>query len=274
MVSRFILVPGKARVIVAGAIRITVPGVLSMRSSLTTDANAHRTTRGFVMTNPDLPGGRREEPAGPGRAAPDAGPVFVKGAGPAPGAACGEAPGPDGLPASAGRYEIRFRLAGWEALIPPLGLLCLAAGIFAPDSLYSHVVGIAFGGFLTVPYVIMLAGRAAVFRADQEGITLGPEVPMRQFSAEFFPWAEIKKITFYTITRWSRTPGKQPGTYIGIVPRTPPAGAARRINTWRLDPGRLAAVTAAAAPGVRIVEAGKIDPRTSTGMAVLRGVGR
>ncbi len=120
----------------------------------------------------------------------------------------------------------------------------------------------------------MLARRTAVFRADQEGITLGPEVPMRQFSAEFFPWADIKKITFYTITRWSRTPGRQPGTYIGIVSRTPPAGAARRINTWRLDPGRLAAVTAAAAPGVRIVEAGKIDPWTSTGRAVLRGVGR
>ncbi len=120
----------------------------------------------------------------------------------------------------------------------------------------------------------MLARRTAVFRADQEGITLGPEVPMRQFSAQFFSWAEIKKITFYKITRWSRTPGKQPGTYIGIVPRTPPTGAARRINTWRLDRGRLAAVTAAAAPGVPIVEAGKIDPWTSTGRAVLRELGR
>jgi hypothetical protein len=134
---------------------------------------------------------------------------------------------------------------------------------------------IAGGGFLTVPYVIMLACRTAVFRADQAGITLGPEVPMRQFSAQFFPWAEIKEITLYTITRWSQTPGKQPGTLIGIVPRsTPPAGAARRINTWRLDRGRLAAVTAPAAPGVRIVEAGKIDPWTSTGRAVLREVGR
>ncbi len=169
--------------------------------------------------------------------------------------------------------------SGWPAGRPcarrSFGLLFLAAGIFSPDSLYLHVVLIAFGGFLTVPYVVMLAGRAAVFRADQEGITLGPEVPMRQFSAEFFPWAEIKKITVYKITRWSRTPGKQPGTYIGIVPRrTPPAGAARRIDTWRLDRGRLAAVTAAAAPGVPIVEAGKIDPWTSTGRAVLCEVGR
>jgi len=228
------------------------------------------------MTNPDLPGGRREEPApGPGRATPGAGPAVVKGVGPAPGASRGEVPGPDGMPPGPAGYEIRFRLAGWEALGPPFGLLFLAAGIFAPDPLYLRVFLIAGGGFLTVPYVIMLARRTAVFRADQAGITLGPEVPMRRFSAQFFPWAEIKKITFYKITRWSRTPGRQPGTYIGIVPRrTPPAGAARRINTWRLDRGRLAAVTAAAAPGVRIVEAGKIDPWTSTGRAVLREVGR
>jgi len=86
---------------------------------------------------------------------------------------------------------------------------------------------------------------------------------------------QIKEITFYEITRISQTRGKQPGTYIGIVPRrAPPAGAARRISTWRLDRGRLAAVTAAAAPGVPVVEAGVIDPWTSTGMAVLRKAGR
>jgi len=46
MVSRFNPGAGKGRVIVAGAIRIAVLGVLGMRSSLTTDANAHRTIRG------------------------------------------------------------------------------------------------------------------------------------------------------------------------------------------------------------------------------------
>lgn len=143
---------------------------------------------GFVMTNPDLPGGRREEPApGPGRATPGAGPAVVTGVGPAPGASSGEAPGPDGMPPGPAGYEIRFRLAGWEALGPPFGLLFLAAGIFAPEALYVHVVLTAGGGFLIVPYVIMLARRTAVFRADQAGITLGPEVPMRQFSAQFSP---------------------------------------------------------------------------------------
>src|SRR6266702_3627876 len=45
---------------------------------------------GFVMTSPDLPGGRREEPApGSGRGIPDAGPDFLTGAGRAPGAARG-----------------------------------------------------------------------------------------------------------------------------------------------------------------------------------------
>jgi hypothetical protein len=73
-----------------------------------------------------------------------------------------------------GSYALRFRLAGWEALAPQFGLLSAAFGIFAPDLLYLRVLFIALGGFLTVPYVIMLAGRTTVFRADQAGITLGP----------------------------------------------------------------------------------------------------
>jgi hypothetical protein len=127
-----------------------------------------------------------------------------------------------------------------------------------------------------VPYVILLARRAIVFRADQAGITLGPEVPTRQFFSEFIPWPDINKITLYQITRPSRTVGRQPGTYIGIVPhhRRLAAGAARRINAWRLDRERLAAVTAAAAPGVAIVDAAEIDPHTSAGREVLRQVGR
>jgi hypothetical protein len=58
-----------------------------------------------------------------------------------------------------GSYDLRFRLAGWEALAPPFGLLSAAFGIFAPDPRYLRVLFIALGGFLTVPYVIMLAGR-------------------------------------------------------------------------------------------------------------------
>jgi uncharacterized membrane protein YjjB (DUF3815 family) len=38
MISRLTLVPPMARVIVVGAIRIAVPGVLTMQGSLTTDS--------------------------------------------------------------------------------------------------------------------------------------------------------------------------------------------------------------------------------------------
>jgi hypothetical protein len=187
---------------------------------------AHRITQGLVMTNADLHGDRREEPAlAAGQARPDAAPE-PRQAGPAGTCRCpGRPPRRAGKFPDHGCYEIRFRLAGWEALAPPLGLFSLAAGIFGSDPFSSaQVVLIAIGGFFTVPYMILLARRAIVFRADQAGITLGPEVPTRQFFSEFIE--------------------------------------------------RLAAVTAAAAPGVAIVDTGEVDPRTSAGREVLRQVGR
>ena len=224
------------------------------------------------MTDPD-PGDWREEPAlTPDEATPDA----VPGAGPAPGAAPGQAPGRHGMPPDPGCYEIRFRLAGYEALFSVFGLLLFALGIFAPESLIARVAIVAVGGLFTVPYVILLVSRKIVFRADHAGITLGPELPLFHFSTVFFPWADIKKITFYKITRASRQMGRWPGIYIGIVPRdrAPADAATRRINTWRLDRERLAAVTAAAAPRARIIDAGEIDPWEDAGRAVLREVGR
>ncbi len=181
------------------------------------------------------------------------------------------------MPPESGCYEIRFRLAGYEALTPAFGLLILGAGIFIPHaSLLGRVIGIAGGALFTVPYVILLVRRTIVFRADQAGITLGPEVLKFQFSTVFIPWADIRKVILYKITRASRTMGRQRGTYIGIVPhdRAPADPAVHRINTWRLDRERLAAVTKAAAPGTPIVDAGEIDPWEDAGRAVLREVGR
>ncbi len=123
------------------------------------------------------------------------------------------------MPPESGCYEIRFRLAGYEALTPAFGLLILGAGIFIPRaSLLGRVIGIAGGALFTVPYVILLVRRTIVFRADQAGITLGPEVLKFQFSTVFIPWADIRKVILYKITRASRTMGRQRGTYIGIVP--------------------------------------------------------
>jgi hypothetical protein len=155
-------------------------------------------------------------------------------------------------------YEIRFGLAGYEALFPVFGLLFLAPGIFVPGSLAQRLVFIACGGLFIVPYVILLALRPIVFRADHAGITLGPELPTLQISSSFIPWADVDTVSLYRRVGLSNQRGKSPGTYIEIVlDDNEPAAlwATRRINTWRLDRQRLAAVTATAAPGVRIVDA-------------------
>jgi hypothetical protein len=155
-------------------------------------------------------------------------------------------------------YEIRFRLAGYEALFPVFGLLFLAGGILPPgESLALRVFFIACGGLFILPFVILLASRPIVFRADDAGITLGPELPTLQFSSLFIPWADIDTVSLYKRVGLSNQRGKSPGTYIEIVldDREPAAPwATRRINTWRLDRQRLAAVTAAAAPDIPIVD--------------------
>ncbi len=114
-------------------------------------------------------------------------------------------------------YEIRFRLVGYEALFPVFGLLFLAPGILVPGSLAQRLVFIACGGLFIVPYVILLASRAIVFRADHAGITLGPELPTLQFSSSFIPWADIDTVSLYRRVGLSNQRGKSPGTYIEIV---------------------------------------------------------
>jgi len=108
-------------------------------------------------------------------------------------------------------------------------------------------------------------------RADHAGITLGPQrYPLASRPATFVPWADVEQIILYT--------GYQDGTpapWIGIrrreaAPALPSgnqqdpscpvpgvaAGAARRNKGLRLDRERLAAVTAAVAPAISVVEAG------------------
>jgi len=178
--------------------------------------------------------------------------------------ACG---GGGGSPSQAGsshpaRSPIATKYAsgwpGYEALLPVFGLLLLAVGIFVPGSLAQRVVFIALGGLFIAPYVILLAGRPVVFRADHVGITLGPQLPTLQFSSSgVIGWAEIDTVLLYKRVGLSNQKGKSPGTYIEIVldddePAEP--WATRRINTWRLDRQRLAAIAAAAAPEVRVVD--------------------
>jgi len=113
-----------------------------------------------------------------------------------------------------------------------------------------------------VPYLILLVSRKTLFRADQAGITLGPELGQSGLSSTvFIPWTDIKNIALYQTTRRSARTGPT-GSYIKILPRDVPRTApatTRRIDTlwqpWRLDSERLTAIAAAAAPSVHIVAA-------------------
>jgi hypothetical protein len=107
--------------------------------------------------------------------------------------------------------------------------------------------------------VLALARRQLAFRADPAGILLPGEpgrLTARRGPGVLIPWADVEQIILY-----SSEPGEQaPVQRIGIRRRTG-VMEARPVTGWRLDCGRLAAVTATVAPGVRIVGAtGKPGP--------------
>ena len=112
--------------------------------------------------------------------------------------------------------------------------------------------------------------KRSTVRADHAGITLGRQrYPLASRPATFMPWADVEQIILYTGYQ-----GGGPAPWIGIrrregAPALPSgneqdpscpvpdvaAGATRRIKGVRLDRERLAAVTAAVAPGISVVEA-------------------
>ncbi len=150
------------------------------------------------------------------------------------------------------------------------------------------VVLSALAVLFAAPGVIALACRMIAFRADYAGITLGglpTSLAALRSPATFIPWAEVDKIIVYP----ARFPGPgrpgeaRPGEALpgpglsglglpgpglpapvrGIaIQRRDGAAAllpgtatrtARTITGWRLDRERLAAVTAAVAPGIPVV---------------------
>jgi len=108
-------------------------------------------------------------------------------------------------------------------------------------------------------------------RADHAGITLGRQrYPLTSRPAMFVPWADVEQIILYT----GYQGGGGPAPWIGIrrregAPALPSgneqdpfcpvpgvaAWATRRIKGVRLDRERLAAITAAVAPGISVIEA-------------------
>ena len=182
-----------------------------------------------------------------------------------------------------GCYEERYRPAGHAALGLAVGLVSVALGIVWHPSTISATavilaVPVAFSAvaiLLAMPGVVALGRRMVAFRADYAGITFGAVPDNWTFFRTppvFVPWGDVERIVLY------RAHPRVQGAYgeagwIGVqrragaldlprgnerAPGCPvpgvAAGAARKITGWRLDRERLAAVVAAVAPGIPVVD--------------------
>jgi hypothetical protein len=176
-----------------------------------------------------------------------------------------------------GRYEERYRLTG-AALGLVSALLALGLGLLW----HTQLIFAALTVLAVIPAVLAVALRPVAFRADQAGITLGSDRLVPRRPAVFIPWADVERIVLY--------PGRKAAgfgdylwasgevEYIGVqrrdgapalargnkqAPWCPvpgvAAGATRPIKNWRLDRERLAAVTAAVAPDIPVIDA-RNDP--------------
>jgi hypothetical protein len=175
-------------------------------------------------------------------------------------------------------YEERYRLTGRaaaglaaSALLVAVGFLWHLPVIFLPLGLVLAALTAQGAG------VMDRARRTTAFRADQAGITLGAvpdKLTVRRGSRLFIPWADAERIVLYPRGRGGRGVvqciGVQRRASAAPLPwgneQAPgcpvpgvPAWATRAITGWRLDTGRLAAVTAAVAPGVPILDT-RTDP--------------
>jgi hypothetical protein len=179
--------------------------------------------------------------------------------------------------ADPGSYEERYKLTG-----AALGLVSALVALGLGFLWHTQLIFAALTVLLAIPAVLALARPPVAFRADHAGITLGSGRRLPHRPAVFIPWADVEKIILY--------PGRKAagfGDYIwasaevecvGVLrregaPALPhgneqapgcpvpgvAAGATRRIKNWRLDRERLAAVTAAAAPGIPVIDA-RNDP--------------
>jgi hypothetical protein len=178
-----------------------------------------------------------------------------------------------------GCYEERYRLTGQAAGGLAVGLISVGLGVMwqPPISAAAAVLAIpvifsAIAVLLAMPGLIAMARRKTAFRADYAGITLGalPDNPaFRRGSPVFIPWADVEQIILYpsspsepdapariqyiAVQRREGTAAPPPDAVTPAPGRATPA--AHKITGWQLDRERFAAVAAAMAPGVPIVEA-------------------
>jgi hypothetical protein len=176
-----------------------------------------------------------------------------------------------------GRYEERYRLTYPVARGFALSFVPLIIAIFSHQPLPWLILSPAAFVLATVPWLVAVAGRKVAFRADMTGITLGADPlswPFRHASTMFVPWSDAEAIALYQgggPLGWrylddpcigiQRRPdaaalsrGNKPARRCPVPGVA--AGAARPVTAWRLDRDRLAALTAAVAPGIPIIDAG------------------
>ena len=187
-----------------------------------------------------------------------------------------------------GSYEERYRLAGdvgWKLF----GVLVFAglSPVWHTSVIYTVFALVAVALAAQAGGVYAAARQAVAFRTDYAGITLGavPGLLGSRGRAVFVPWADVEEIVLYRARPGGRG-AVRAVQHIGIR-RRPSAlplawgteqahgcplpgvavGVSRRITGWRLDRDRLAAVTAAVAPGVPIIDASpELGPGMGTGV--------
>ena len=178
-----------------------------------------------------------------------------------------------------GCYEERYRLTGEAAGGLAVGLVSVGLGLMwqPPISAAAVVLAIpvifsAIAVLLAVPGLVAMARRKTAFRADWAGIMLGTlpdSMALLRGSPVFIAWADVERIILYP--SGLSEPGaparigyiavqRRAGTAVPAPEGAAPAPggaapAAHKIAGWRLDRERFAAVAAAVAPGVPIVEA-------------------
>jgi hypothetical protein len=174
-----------------------------------------------------------------------------------------------------GLYEERYRLTGSVALSLVVSLGMFALALHASEGEWLALSVLAFVT-VTVPCLATAVGRKVAFRADPLGITLGAAPlswPGRDSSPVFIPWSDVAGIVLYSGPK-SGEQGARGRQCIGIqrhpsAPRLPHGngaarrcpvpgvaeGASRQVVAWKLDRERLAALTAAVAPGIPVIDA-------------------
>ncbi len=181
------------------------------------------------------------------------------------------------VPPDPGCYEERYKVAG---VVVSLAASLLVLGLLAAIlGWHPQLIVAAFTVVLAIPTVLAMALHPVAFRADHGGVTLGAVRVLPPRPAVFIPWADIEQIILYPAGS-----GRKAAEYVGVqrhegAPALPygnkwapdcpipgvAAGAARRMNHWRLDRARLAAVTAAVAPGIPIIEVQEATPYGALG---------